>query len=154
MKIPKWIVAAILIVSFLGFLDSAYLTVEHYSGGTLECNIFQGCDKVTSSVYSTILGIPVALMGAIYYLFIFVCALLCVDNRSEKSIYLASWLTIAGLLFSAWFVFAQGVLIKAWCQYCLFSAVTSTGLFILGMLLLYKRKSNQNNGQQLPTGTE
>lgn len=139
--ISKWIVFAILAISFLGFLDATYLTINHYSGGNIECNILAGCDTVTQSKYAVILGIPVALMGALFYLTMLISSLLYLDRKNTKAIYLASYLTIFGFVFSLWFTAVQVFILHAYCQYCLVSAIFSTILFILGIWLIYKRCS-------------
>lgn len=128
----RWLPYAFLAVSFLGFLDAAYLTQKHLSHTVIPCSITQGCETVTNSVYSEIFGIPVALLGATFYLTVFLGTFAAMESGSRRVFRWVARLTIAGLLASAWFVFAQVVLIKAICQWCMISAVTSTTLFVLG----------------------
>ena len=148
--LPKWIIITILIVSFIGFLDAAYLTAEHYSAGAIECNIFEGCNEVTTSQYSVIAGIPVAILGALYYLVIFISSLIYLDRENLSVLYSACWLTTAGLLFSIWFTYVQIFLLQTLCQYCILSAITSTILFVLAAILLTKKrkaaKERKKNG--------
>jgi uncharacterized membrane protein len=66
--IPKWIIFGLIVVSFLGFLDATYLAAKHYLGAPIACSIFEGCEKVTTSQYAAVFNIPVALLGALYYL--------------------------------------------------------------------------------------
>ena len=75
MKHPK-LAFAFLFVSFFGFLDATYLTINHYQGKIPPCSIVVGCEIVTTSRYSLFLNIPVALIGAIYYLTVFVLTVL------------------------------------------------------------------------------
>lgn len=56
----KWLVLGFLILGFLGFLDATYLTVKHYLGTPINCSIFEGCEKVTTSQYATVGGVPVS----------------------------------------------------------------------------------------------
>lgn len=135
-RIPKWIIFAFILISFLGFLDASYLTAEHYLGAPLPCSILDGCEEVTTSKYSTIWNVPVALLGAIYYSLIFFLAIAYLDTRRDSIIRLAAYLTPLGFLASAWFVYLQLFVIKALCLYCIISAVTSIILFILGMIML------------------
>lgn len=125
-----------LIVSFIGFLDATYLAVKHYIGGAIPCSITQGCEVVTTSQYAVILNIPVALLGAIYYLIIFVLAVLYIDTRRESIINFISRFTIIGLIASLWFVYLQVFVIEALCFYCLISAFTSLLLFVLGLFVI------------------
>ncbi|NQV11851.1 vitamin K epoxide reductase family protein [Candidatus Uhrbacteria bacterium] len=132
-KIPKWLVPGMLLVSFLGFLDSLYLTIQHYSGEEITCNIVHGCEIVTNSVYSMIGPVPVALLGVLYYLAIMLAVLIYWDTGRIKIMKLAGLMTTAGFVMSLYFLAIQAFVLNAFCQYCLVSAMTSTVLFILGM---------------------
>ncbi|MEK7154145.1 MAG: vitamin K epoxide reductase family protein, partial [Patescibacteria group bacterium] len=101
----------------------------------LGCPIFGGCDKVLISPYSAVGGIPVALFGAVYYLTIFILGIAYFDTGRARVLKLAVSLTPLGLIASLWFLYLQLFVIKALCFYCLLSLVTSTLLFILGLLM-------------------
>jgi uncharacterized membrane protein len=133
--IHKGSVWAFVVISFLGFLDATFLTAEHYLGPLLGCPIFGGCDKVLLSPYSAIGGIPVALFGAVYYLAVFILGVAYFDTGRARVLKLAVSLTPLGLIASLWFLYLQLFVIKALCFYCLLSLVTSTLLFILGLLM-------------------
>lgn len=63
-------VDASLVVALVGFAVSAYLTLEHFtSPALLACPEGRtiNCAKVTSSPWSVILGIPVAVLGLAYF---------------------------------------------------------------------------------------
>jgi uncharacterized membrane protein len=75
----------------------------------------------------------VALLGVLYYLTVFFLAIAYLDKKHKKILSLLSLFTIVGLMASAWFVYAQLVLLDAICLYCMGSAVTSTTLFGFGM---------------------
>ena len=132
-------VYAILVVSFIGFLDASYLTASHYFNFSLPCSILNGCDLVTSSKYSEIFGIPVALLGVIYYVVIFFAVVAYLDTGNAWIIKFASYGTIIGFLASIWFVCVQIFILKALCLYCLISAAISTILFLLGMRILSEK---------------
>ena len=142
-QLPRWLVLSFIIIAFIGFLDASYLTVKHYTGASITCTLTDGCDEVTNSKYSQLFNIPVALLGMLYYLSVLILSLLYFDTKNPKLGKLILPLTCAGLLASAWFVYAQIFLIKAICQYCMVSALTSTTLFILGLITLkyYGKKS-------------
>lgn len=135
--IPKWLVAVFLIAALLGFLDTTYLTVKHYSGSALNCSaVFGNCEKVTTGKYATVGGIPLALIGAIYYLTIFILTIAYLDARRQTIMLLASFLTIPAFLASVGFVYLQLFIIKAICPYCMASATLTTILFIAGILII------------------
>lgn len=119
------------IVAVLGFADATFLSIEHYRGEIPPCSLTGGCEKVTTSEYSTILGVPVAYTGFLYYLAVLVLLVLFVDLKKELFVKGLFALTTVGFLFSLYFTFLQFFVIKAICPYCLFSAGTSTILFLL-----------------------
>ena len=137
-------------VSFLGFLDASYLTVKHFVGTPLPCSVLHGCEEVTTSQYSVIGGIPVALLGAVYYLAIFILILSVLrrnmfsssgvenvaEENEDKLLNITVRLTVIGLLASLWFIYLQLFVIKAICLYCMFSAFTSITLFVFGIIVL------------------
>ena len=123
------IAIAFLIVSFIGFLDSSYLTVQHYRGEPPSCAIFTGCETVASSKYAVVGPVPLALLGLLYYLAIFILTVAYFDTKKERLLLLAAIFTIAGFLASVYFVYLQLFVIKAICLYCIISAASSTILF-------------------------
>lgn len=140
-KIPNYFVWIFLVLSALGFLDATYLTVKHYLGTPLTCAIFTGCEQVTTSIYSTVAGVPVALFGALYYLALLILIVAYIDTRREVLIEWAAKATILGFLASTVLMGLQFFVIQALCLYCVISATTSTLLFIAGQWFLYTKKN-------------
>ena len=145
--IPKWLPILFLPVSAIGFVDATYLAAKHYLGSPVSCNLLKGCEQVTSSQYSAIFGVPVALLGSIFYLTILIISIIYFDTKKEKVFLLASMLTPVGFLASLWFIYLQVFVIRALCLYCMVSATTSTTLFILSLLYLNRYRSQKNNEQ-------
>lgn len=139
-KRGKMFAFVFLILALIGFADATYLTLKHFNGGPITCSLTHGCDEVTSSAYSEIFGIPVALFGALYYLGVILLAVLYLDKKKEQVLSLISKLTWIGLGAAIYFTYIQAVILNAWCQYCIGSAITSTLLFITGMTYLHKHK--------------
>lgn len=137
MKIPKWFTFTFLLLSFLGFLDATYLTAQHYLGTIPPCVITTGCEAVLTSEYSVVFGIPVALFGSVYYLVLFLLAILSLDMKRE-AIRFAVLLTPVGFLASLYFVYLQLFVIEEICTYCAVSAATSTTLFLLGLFIMMR----------------
>lgn len=137
-KFPSGLVISLLVISFLGFADASYLAILHFQNAIPPCSIVEGCEVVTTSQYSTIFGIPVALLGAIYYAILLLLSAASLQTRNIRLLTVTCFLTTAGLFASAWFVFAQLALLKAFCLYCMGSATTSTVLFIVGMITTKK----------------
>lgn len=119
-----------LLLSLIGLGDSFYLALKHFQPvNPLEkCGITGGsCDLVLRSSYSEIFGIPLAVIGVLYYLIMLVAFL--VYNQKAKRI--ASATSLVGFVASLYFVYIQLVVIGAICEYCMLSAVVSTLLFVL-----------------------
>jgi len=139
-RLPKKLIWAIILVAFIGFLDATYLTATHYGTVPLICGENSGCDTVTTSQYSTVFGIPVALGGALYYFAVLFLSLLYVDRKKSIVLSIIPPFTVVGVLASGWFVYIQLFVLNAICYYCMLSATTSALLFILGIALHRYRK--------------
>lgn len=128
-----------LIFGLVGFLDATYLTIGHFRNIVPPCTI-HGCEIVLTSGYSTIASIPIALLGALYYLTVLIGTLVYIDTRKTELLRHLARLTTLGLLASIIFVYLQAFVIHAWCQYCLLSAASSTALFATGLSALFWTK--------------
>lgn len=138
MSASRWYPFTILGVSIVGFFDAAYLAIQHYTQFTLPCTITHGCDLVTKSEYSQIMGVPVSLLGAIYYLAIFLAVYIILETKKTEYLRFIAIATTFGFLFSAWFVYLQFFVIHAICQYCMLSAITSTTMFAASIVYFSK----------------
>ena len=144
--LPSSLVIAIFVIALLGFADAAYLTVEHFMGVIPPCSITGGCEKVLTSYYSTIYGIPVSLIGTVYYLLIAAGCLIFLESKHisklevHKSEFLkfSLFLTIPGFVASLWFVFLQVFVLHSYCAYCMVSATITTILFVLTVITIKK----------------
>ncbi len=142
--IPKYIPIIILLFAIIGFSDATFLTVKHYQNVIPPCTI-GGCESVLSSSYAKIFGIPVALMGAIYYLAILFSVFIFLDTKKEKYLRFPMMISFIGLLSAIWFSFLQLFIIKAFCPYCVVSAISSTAIFITAVYSIRKYKLNEIN---------
>lgn len=131
---PTLLIALILIFSLVGFSDSLFLLIKKIAGGPIPCFIGTGCDTVASSPYSNMFGIPLALYGVAFYLFLGGCALLYLDTKKIFFARLILPISALGFLMSLYFIYVQKFLIGAFCVYCVISAIVSTILFVLGMV--------------------
>lgn len=133
-SVSRW---AIGILSFLGFADATYLTVDHYLAFPVPCSLTHGCDTVLTSVYATIGPVPISLIGVFYYLVI-LGTVLYIFTSGAASRYIRralAGITGAGFLFSCYLVYLQIFAIHAICEYCLGSAIISTLLLPLSIVL-------------------
>jgi len=148
-KVPKWWLAGVLLFSFAGFLDSAYLTLQHYIGFKLVCSVVYGCEEVLGSSFATLFGVPVALLGFLYYVALFLAAVAFIDRKKFVFLKFMVVVPIAGFFFTIWLVVIQAFILEAFCLYCLISAGLTTGLFFLSAYYLfygYRKGIGSNRG--------
>ncbi len=131
-----------LLLGFFGFLDSAYLTILHYRNIIPPCTI-HGCEAVLTSTYSMVGPIPLALLGVIFYLTVIIVCLLIVIEGKRQLLRFFHFTVLVGFFVSVVLFLIQALIIKSFCQYCLLSEVTSTGLLMLS-LLQFKQERKVN----------
>ena len=121
---------AALVVAALGIAVAAYLTYVHYAGLQPFCaGSGHGCERVQSSAYAKLGGVPVAVLGLGGYVAIAI-ALLAPGERARVA---AAALTLTGFGFSAYLTYLELFVIDAICQWCAASAVLLTGLAVLSV---------------------
>lgn len=126
----------IAILSLLGLLVSAYLTLYKLGYlGVIQCTT-GGCETVQSSQYSMFFGFPVALWGVGAYALLLMLSLrgLKPERAGDRRIALGIFgVAAVGLAFSAWLTYLEAMVIHAWCQWCVVSAVLITLIFLLSL---------------------
>lgn len=133
------LVKRILPIGVLGFLVSAYLLHHHlelkygYVVGQSLCNINQyfDCDSVAKSNFSEFFGIPIALLGMIFYA-VFSLALYFFGSENIKSRNLLFTLSLFGLIPTLLMAFVSLFLIGKVCLFC--ALLYLMGLFLFGLL--------------------
>lgn len=129
-----------LILIALGLLVAGYLSIAELTDTTTTC-IESGafnCDVVQNSVYSKIMGIPIAVLG--FGTYVILGALVALENRvgllRDYGAALVFAITLFGFLYSAWLTYIEFFQLKALCPWCLASATIMTLLFITSGLRL------------------
>lgn len=123
---------AVALLSLVGFFVSFYL-LAHSLGwtGPLVCGVGD-CATVQASEYARLGPIPVAGIGAAGYLVLLSVALMGLQPGGRDSRMVAVLLlggTFVGVLFSAWLTYLEAAVIRAWCQWCVVSAILITLAF-------------------------
>jgi uncharacterized membrane protein len=113
-------------LALLGLAISAYLTWVHYAGIEPVCTGISDCERVQSSDYAELVGIPVAVLGLAGYSTI----LASLWARVEVTALLA-YLAVA---FSAYLTWAEVFKIDAICQWCVASALIMVAIAVLATL--------------------
>jgi uncharacterized membrane protein len=119
------------VLSGVGLVLSAYLTVEHWrSPATLACpaTATVNCARVTTSEQSILLGVPVAVLGVAFFAAMLA---LCLPAawRSRRLDRVRLGLAAVGVAFVVYLVFAELFLVNALCLWCTAVHVVAVGLF-------------------------
>ena len=128
-----------ILLALIGVVISLYAFLHNQGFASGEfCNINESfdCDVVNKGSYSTIVGIPVSIIGVIGYAFIALGAFLKwrrPDDRSLNHFLLLA--TIGGFLFSLYLSGLEAFVLDAWCLVCLTSQVNIILLMILSVVL-------------------
>jgi len=145
--LPSSLVIIFFIIALLGFADAAYLTAEHYLQAIPPCTAGFSCATVLTSSYSTFLGIPVSLFGSFYYLVLALGSFAYLESKHVAGEVKAHhhgilkavlWFSAIGFLVSLYFLYVQAFVIHSFCEYCIGSAITSTLIFIMSVVILVR----------------
>lgn len=123
-------------VAGAGGLVSFYLTWLHYSGTYALCLGSGGCETVQSSRYAELGGIPVALLGLVFFLL--AAGLVAQRARShgerrERAALALFGLTLSGVVFAGYLTWLELFLIGAVCPWCVSVALCVVALFALAV---------------------
>lgn len=124
--------AAIAVACLVGTGIAAYLTYVHYAHIAPVCTS-GGCEKVQTSRYAELAGVPVALLGLIAYVVLFGIVFV----RGVEAVFAGVFVALVGVGFSAYLLWAQLGPIDAICQWCLGNDATITvvaALYVVRML--------------------
>jgi uncharacterized membrane protein len=120
-----------LVLVVAGAIVAGYLVEVYYSGEASLCVGGGGsCERVQTSDYADLVGVPVALLGLIGYVGIG-AALLVPGDRARVA---AAFMAIAGFGFSAYLTYIELFVIDAICHWCVASAVLMTALAVAASL--------------------
>ena len=127
-----WVRIAAAVLAVIGIGVTAYLVWERYHGNAPVCALGGGCLTVQRSEWSTVAGVPVAFMGLLAYIGLLACALV----RWQWAALASLFITILGVMLSAYLTYLELFQINAICEYCVTSAVIVTLLFVLSVVRL------------------
>lgn len=121
---------AMIVLTLVGIGIASYLTYVHYKGLSPICALNQGCEKVQSSRYAKVGGVPVPVIGLVGYLAIFAS----LTVRGELARLATAVMAIGGFAFSVYLTSLELFRIHAICQWCVGSAIVMTALAALSTI--------------------
>ena len=107
--------AAASLAAIAGLVVASYLTWAHYAEASVLCVAGGGCERVQSSEYAEVAGVPVSVLGLAAYAA--VLALIAWDAPWPRLA--AAALALVGALFSVYLLVVQLFVIDAVCIWCL-----------------------------------
>jgi uncharacterized membrane protein len=139
----NWVQWGMILLAIAGLGVSAYLmwgyTVE---GAELACGGSSGCEEVKESSYSSVLGIPLPVLGMGSYAVLLALVILQVwftvknEQWAAYTALAAFGISLVGVLYSAYLTYIELFVIYAICRWCVASAVIMAVFFILSILNL------------------
>jgi uncharacterized membrane protein len=131
-----------IVLAAVGLCVAAYLTYIHYEGIKPVCGLGGNCEKVQSSEWSKLAGVPVAVLGLVGYAAILVT--LFIDR--EEALIAGALFALAGFGFSAYLTYRELFSIDAICPWCVSSAVIMTLLAIVTTVRLLRAPASGQRG--------
>jgi len=130
---PRWLAPASLALGLAGLAVATYLTVEHYTASkTLACpeTAVLNCQKVTTSAQSVVLGVPVALLGLLFFIAL---VPLCLPLAWRSAHPAVRWgrvlFALIGVCFVLYLIYAELFVLDAICLWCTAVHVITLALF-------------------------
>ncbi len=130
----RWQPLATLLLAAFGLGVSVYLTITHFDKVALVCSDSGAinCAKVTTSPQSVILGIPVAMLGLLYFVPMLLLCLPVAWRSTDRRVHLARLgLAIIGVGMILYLLIAELFIIKAICLWCSSVHVATFLLFVI-----------------------
>jgi len=128
------------IIGLIGVANGIYLSVLKLTNNSSMCIKGLGdCWTVNTSKYSEIFGVPIAILGTLAYLALL--ALVILENKGNEfwktnAIYFFFGFTLIGAGYSAYLTYLEADVIRAWCPFCVVSAIGMWILFITTIVRL------------------
>jgi uncharacterized membrane protein len=134
--VPMWMQLTTFVLALAGLGVSTYLTVAHFTEATLAgCSETKGlvdCTKVTTSPQSYAFGIPVAVLGLAFYVFVVAIMSPWAWRSARREIHLVRMASlVAGIGFVLYLLYAELFTIGSICLYCTSVHVITFVLFVL-----------------------
>jgi uncharacterized membrane protein len=125
------------VIALAGVAVSSFSLYHHFSRSkTSFCDIGESfnCDLVNRSVYSTVLGVPAALIGILGYLLILGLATVYREKAETPAILVI--VSAGGLGFALYLTYIEAYVLRAWCILCLTSLTLIFSSAVLSAVLV------------------
>jgi uncharacterized membrane protein len=121
-KAVRRVFVAIAVLALAGIAVSSVSLYHHYgTSQTTYCDFGENfnCDIVNRSIYSTVLGVPDALIGIVGYAGLLALTTLYRAKTEAPALLLIA--SVAGLSFALYLTYIEAFVLATWCILCLSS---------------------------------
>lgn len=140
-RLMSRLMTAVAVLALCGVVVSSVSLQHHFATSkTAYCEIGENfsCDIVNRSEYSSILGIPVALIGMLGYAALAGLATVYRERRETPTMLFAG--AAAGLAFALYLTYIEGRVLGVWCILCLSSLALITLTTLLSAVIWWKAR--------------
>jgi uncharacterized membrane protein len=138
------LMSVIAILAVCGIVVSSLSLQHHYSTSkTAYCEIGEtvNCDIVNRSEYSSVFGIPVALIGMLGYAGLAGLATVYRERRETPAMLFIA--AAAGLAFALYLTYIEARVLGVWCILCLSSLALIATTTVLAAVIWWKRDRSE-----------
>ena len=137
----KKITLMIFLLSFAGFLVSTYITIHGLNRTIPPCTVTHGCETVLTSQFATVGPIPIAAFGAGFFITMMILSILYLQHNQKTFLRLLFALASLAFIAGLGLIYIQAVILKAFCQFCLLAELIIALIFILTLILFFRKKN-------------
>ncbi len=142
-KLSGSLLVGIAILSLAGMIVSSISLQRHYAkSATSYCEFGEkfNCDIVNRSEYSSLMGIPVSLIGVVGYGLLLTLSTLCRSRpETPRRLLMAA---AAGLVFALYLTYIEAYVLTTWCILCLTSLALIASITALAGVLKLRLATN------------
>lgn len=148
----RWVPWFMAGASYAGFVISLYLTFVHYRGYVSPCYVMHGCEQVQTSRFSTIGGVPLALLGTLLFGVMFYLAIGLLTRSSLTLVRTYKVLAYLAALAVIPLFLIQAIWLRAFCSYCVASEVIMLSMWIVSFMLIPGEQRKAPQAAAAPAG--
>jgi len=138
------------VLDVIGLGIALYLSVVELGGGVPVCGPIHGCEEVARSEYSRIAGIPVAVFGVGLSLILLSLAIAWWKTDLYVLLLGHYGLSLAGVIFEAYFMYLQIFVIGAVCIWCTSYGLSLIARFVIALVVWMRGTSPGLPEESLP----
>jgi len=128
--------ALLFTISAIGISETAYLIRKRKANERPVCIVGEKCHEVLESKYNSLFfGIPNDILGLLFYITVAILTALIVIGVDELRVLalLVKLIILGGVAISLMLFYIQWKILKAWCFWCVVSALTT---FLMGFIVV------------------